>query len=392
MDTMDIARPGERTEVQDIILADHRKLSMVRKMGVLRDEYLDYMTFKRNRRTLYREHLGPFVGLKEEWQSQGASDAELDLSAFTYREPLTFDCGIFTGYFGPDQSEILSHSEHEIVYRNFMGIKHRLLRGSSTLGLPVEHPVSSWEDWQRIKPFYEFQPGRIPTDLKQRCEAMRDQGYVITASIPGSFDEVRVLLGEEEVLVAPYTNPALVTDILDTIGNSAYQTLELATREIVIDQLFVHEDMAGKSGPLWGPRQVERFMVPYYRKCWDIVQQRGGRIFNVDSDGDCNAILGSLICGGINMFHPCEPAANMDVVAIRAKYGAQLAFEGGINKYALLEGKEAIERELERVVPEMVHSGGCMLSLDHRIPNGVALENYRYYMRRLQEIIAREGG
>ena len=92
------------------------------------------------------------------------------------------------------------------------------------------------------------------------------------------------------------------------------------------------------------------------------------------------------------MFHPCEPAANMDVVAIRAEYGAQLAFEGGINKYALLEGKEAIERELERVVPAMVHSGGCMLSLDHRIPNGVALENYRYYMRRLQEIIAREGG
>jgi hypothetical protein len=392
MDTMDIARPGERTEVQDIILADHRKLSMVRKMGVLRDEYLDYMTFKRNRRTLYREHLGPFVGLKEEWRSQGASDAELELSAFTYREPLTFDCGIFTGYFGPDQSEILSHSEHEIVYRNFMGIQHRLLRGSSTLGLPVEHPVSSWEDWQRIKPFYEFQPGRIPADLKQRCEAMRAQGYVITASIPGGFDEIRVLLGDEEVLVAPYTNPELVKDILDTIGNTSYQTLELATRAIVIDQLFVHEDMAGKSGPLWGPRQVEKFMVPYYRKCWDIVQQRGGRIFNVDSDGDCNAILGSLIRGGINMFHPCEPAANMDVVAIRAKYGAQLAFEGGINKYTLLEGKEAIERELERVVPAMVQSGGCMLSLDHRIPNGVTIENYRYYIRRLQEIIVREGG
>lgn len=388
---MDIVRPGERKEVQEVILADHRKLSIVRKMGVRREEYLDYLTFKSNLRTLYREHLGPFVGLKEEWQAQGASEAELDLSAFIYREALTFDCGIFTGYFGPDQSEILSYSDEEIVYRNFMGIKHRLLRGSSTLGLPAEHPVSSWEDWQRIKPCYEFQPGRIPSELKQRCEAMRDQGYVITASIPGGFDEVRVLLGEE-VLVAPYTDPALIKDILDTIGDTAYRTLELATREITIDQLFVHEDMAGKSGPLWGPRQVDQFMVPYYRKCWDIVQQRGGRIFNVDSDGDCNALLGSLIRGGINMFHPCEPAANMDIVAIRARYGIQLALEGGINKYSLLEGKEAINRELERVVPAMVHSGGCVLSLDHRIPNGVAIENYRYYIGRLQEIIAREGG
>lgn len=392
MDTADIVRPSERKDVQDIILADHRKLSVTRRMDVRREEYLDYLTFRSNRRTLYREHLGPFVGLEEEWRAQGASEAELNLSAFEYREALTFDCGIFTGYFGPDQSEILSHSDEEIVYRNFMGIRHRLLRGSSTLGLPEEHPVASWEDWRHIKPLYEFQPGRIPADLKPRCEAMRDQGYVITASIPGGFDELRVLLGDEEVLVAPYTQPELVEDILDTIGNTAHQTLELATREIVIDQLFVHEDMAGKSGPLWGPRQVDRFMVPYYRKCWDIVQQRGGRIFNIDSDGDCNAILNSLMAGGINMFHPCEPASNMDVVAMRTRFGTRLAFEGGINKYALLEGKEAIDRELKRVVPAMVRSGGCMLSLDHRIPNGVTIESYRYYIRRLQEIIAREGG
>jgi uroporphyrinogen-III decarboxylase len=221
---------------------------------------------------------------------------------------------------------------------------------------------------------------------------MRDAGYVITATIPGGFDEVRVLMGAEGVLYAPYTHPELVQDILDTTGDTAARTLELVTRDITIDQLFVHEDMAGKGGPLWGPRQVQRFMVPYYRKCWDVVQSRGGRLFNIDSDGDCNAILDSLILGGINMFDPCEPAANMDVVAIRAKYGTRLALEGGIDKFALLEGEEAIDKELERVVPPMVHTGGCVLSLDHRIPNGVTLQGYRYYIRRLQAIIAREGG
>ncbi len=59
---------------------------------------------------------------------------------------------------------------------------------------------------------------------------------------------------------------------------------------------------------------------------------------------------------------------------------------------ARLEGKEASDRELKRIVPAMVHYGGCMLSLDHRIPNGVTIENYRHYIHRLQEIFAREGG
>lgn len=392
MDTTEIVRPGERKEVQDIILADHRRTGMVRRMGVRRDEYLDAMTFRSNQRTLYREHLGPFIGVKEDWEVQGATPEELNLSGFEYREALVYDCGVFTGYFGPDQSEILVNNEHELIYRNHMGIRHRMIRGSSTLGLPEEHPVSSWEDWQAFKRYYQFDPGRIPEGMAEKCREMRDAGHVIVATIPGGFDEVRVLLGASEVLYAPYTQPELVQDILETIGDTAARTLEIATRETVIDQLFVHEDMAGKGGPLWGPRQVDKFMVPYYRKCWDVVQSCGGRIFNIDSDGDCNAILESLMRGGINMFHPCEPAANMDIVAIRAKYGDRLALEGGIDKFALLKGEEAIDQELERVVPPMVRSGGCVLSLDHRIPNGVTLQNYRHYIRRLQEIIAREGG
>jgi hypothetical protein len=392
MDTMDIQRPNQKNDVMDILLADHRKLSMKRTMGVRREEYLDYMTFKSRKRALYGETLGPMVGLKDEWKAQGASDAELDLSAFEYREPLKYDCGIFTGYYGPDQSEIISLTDEEIYYKNYMGIRHRVVRASSTLGMPLEWPVKSRADWESVKQYYAFCPERIGKDLAQRCAEMRDKGYVIVATIPGGFDEIRVLLGDEEAIVAPYTDPEFLQEILETIGDTARKVLELATRETVIDELIVHEDMAGKHSPLWGPVQVHDFMVPYYRKCWSIVQERGGRIFNVDSDGDCNAIMDGLVEGGINMFHPCEPAAGMDVVALRRKFGTRLAFEGGIDKFALRGSFEDIDRELERVVPAMVRTGGAMLSIDHRIPNGVPLANYCYYIKKLQEIIHREGG
>ena len=390
MDTAEIKRPGQNDAALSVILADHFKLSMKRTMTIRREEYLDHMIFRTNDRTLYREHLGPFVGLKDEWRAQGATEAELDLSAFRYNEPLFHDCGIFTGYYGSDLSEVVSDNADEIVYRNYMGILHKTIKASSSLGHPLEFPVRGRDDWMRMKRFYEYREGRVPAGMKDRVEQAKSEGYVITASIPGGFDEIRVLLGDEGALMGPYDDPELITDILTTIGDCAVRTIREAGESGSFDQLFIHEDMAGKSGPLWGPAQVNEFMVPYYRRCIEAARNAGAVLFNVDSDGDCNAILSCFVDAGVNMFHPCEPAANMDMVALRKKFCKKLAFEGGIDKYALLRTKADIAAELESRVPYMVETGGCVLGLDHRIPNGVSLENYRYYLAKLEEIIARE--
>jgi hypothetical protein len=390
MDTAEIKRPQQNDAVLARILSGHRKLSMKRTMTVRAEEYLDHMTFRSNERSLYREHLGPFVGVKEEWAAEGASEDELDLSAFHYNEALFHDSGIFTGYYGPDLSEVLSEDEDEIVYRDFMGIRHRTIKASSTLGHPLEFPVVSPEDWERIKPFYQDCEGRIPESAAAAVRRAREEGFVITASIPGGYDELRVLLGDEGSLIGTYTEPGLLHDILDTIGSTASAVLEKALGTMRIDQLNIHEDMAGKSGPLWGPKQVDEFIVPYYRSCIEVAGKGGVRLFNVDSDGDCMAILPSFVEAGVNMFHPCEPTAGMDIVAIRQRFGTGLALEGGIDKHALRRSTADIDAELELRVPPMLRSGGCVLDLDHRIPNGVSIANYRHYLAKLKEIVERE--
>jgi hypothetical protein len=55
----------------------------------------------------------------------------------------------------------------------------------------------------------------------------------------------------------------------------------------------------------------------------------------------------------------------------------------------LRRSKEEIVAELEYKIPPMVASGGCMLALDHRIPNGTPLEAYRFYIRKAWEIMDR---
>jgi uroporphyrinogen-III decarboxylase len=146
--------------------------------------------------------------------------------------------------------------------------------------------------------------------------------------------------------------------------------------------------MAGKSGPLAGPKQVRAFILPYYRRIWEMLQERGACLFDQDSDGNMESVIPAFLDAGVNLMHPIEPAAGMDVVRLREQYGSRLATIGGLDKHVLRKSKAEIDAELEYKLPPLMRTGGCVLGLDHRIPNGTPLENYRYYLKRVWEILA----
>ena len=60
---------------------------------------------------------------------------------------------------------------------------------------------------------------------------------------------------------------------------------------------------------------------------------------------------------------------------------------GGIDKHVIRRSREEIVAELEYKIPPMVAAGACVLGLDHRIPNGTPLENYRFYIRKVWEML-----
>jgi len=369
---------------------EHADLAIRITPTVGREEYLDHMTFRRNERPLFTEIFGPILGLKEEWEAQGATPQELDFSAFRYRCAGRGHLPVLTGRLGDTPRELIEETEEFRVWRDDLGRLMKLSKNAATLPLPLTYPVKTMDDWLKIKPRYGFSEQRLAQDWRGAFQRLRAEDRVVCVSMPGGFDEPRQLLGEEQLCLAVYDEPELIHDILQTIGDTVFQTLERVSREVTIDVLSVHEDMAGKSGPLIGPEQVREFILPYYRRIWDLLQERGTRLFDQDSDGNMNAVIDVFLEAGVNCMHPMEPAAGMDIVKIREKYGTRLAFYGGIDKYVLRRSKEDIVAELEYKIPPMVRTGGCVLALDHRIPNGTPLEHYRFYVQKTWEIMDRE--
>ncbi len=372
-------------------LADiHAALAIVKTANVDREEYLDHMTFRANIRPLFTEPFGPIVGLKEEWAAQGATPEEINMSAFRYRHPAEGHIPINTGWLGAEEEEILEETDEAIIARDHYGRRVKLPKGFATLPLPLDYPVHTMEDWLKIKHHYEFSEERFAPGWEQIAREHLAAGRVVSVSIPGGFDEARELMGDAEVCMAYYTQPELIHDILNTIGDTAYRVLDRVSAAVTVDQLKVHEDMAGRAGPLIGPRQMRQFIVPYYRRIWDLLQSRGARLFWIDSDGDITPILPQLLEAGINVIFPVEPVGGMDIVKLRQQYGTRLAFIGGLDKHVLRRSQDEIVAELEYKIPPMVQSGGCMLGLDHRIPNGTTIAAYRFYHAKAWEILERE--
>ncbi len=352
-------------------------------MEILRQQYIDTMTFGPQPRPLLFELFGPLVGLEAEWRQQGATEDEINLTAFGFDyvrwEAVRCNTGLLGGY----EEAILEDNDEFQIRRDRLGRRCKLCKAAATIALPLEYPVTDMDSWLKLKPMYEFAPERLAADWK----ASHDPDALVVAFMPGGFDEPRQLMGEEGLCIALYEDPELVHDILDTIGAMVERTLDMVSQKVRIDQLSIHEDMAGKSGPLMGPAHINEFITPYYRRVWDMLESRGATIFAQDSDGDMNAVIPAFLDAGVNHMYPFEPAAGMDVVEARKTYGRALSVRGGIDKHVLRRGREAIRRELEYKLQPMMREGGIAFGLDHRIPNGTPIEDYRYYVRTAKEIL-----
>ncbi len=355
-----------------------------------RERYLAHCNFEFTGREMFCELFGPLVGLPEEWLKQGATQDEIDMIGFDFDYVLKTDLKVNCGYMSDVKPYVLEDTDEYTISVDEYGRKVKLCKGSATIPLPLEHPVKSFEDWLKVKKYYEFSEDRIDKEELLRQKQLRDKGYMTILFIPGGFDEPRQLMGEEELCVACYDEPELIEDILNTIKDTTIKVIERIAEIVPIDYVSVHEDMAGKSGPLFGPTQVKEFMNPYYNGVWKAAKQAGAVVFSQDSDGNMNMILDDLLDCGLNCVYPSEPAAGMDILQVRRKYGKQFILKGGLDKHALRHGKEAILKELEyKIAPELL-GGGTIFALDHRIPNGVHIDDYRYYVNTAREMLGIE--
>ncbi|MCX7795035.1 MAG: hypothetical protein N2380_00715 [bacterium] len=354
-----------------------------------RERFLNILEYKPVDRCIYGVGMGAWPETIERWKSEGYDPS---------REPLfDTDRWVWIGHWffpnPPFEKKIIAEDDRTILYINHEGILMRERKDNPMSSMPqfVKFPVETREDFRRFMK-ERMQPdlaSRIGKNYVEKLQSYRDRDYpliIISDRWGGFFGPIRNLTGVEKLCMLFYDDPAFVEEMMDAIADFIIAMMDQILNYTDIDMYGFWEDMGYKTGPLISPEFVKKYMFPRYRRVVDFLRSRGVKWISLDSDGNITSLIPIWLDAGINFLYPFEVQAGMDVVEIRKTFGKELRMMGGIDKRAIAEGPEAIDKELKRVA-SLVEEGGYIPAPDHSLPPDVSFGNYCYYMRRLKDLV-----
>ena len=299
----------------------------------------------------------------------------------------------------PLPERVLSEDEETVTFSDSFGRVRRALKTGTVGGTRMsmdtylEFPVRDRATWREYRRHYLGDPSeRYPADYgaaKARLAVSQKPVSLLEplGGTPGYYSLMRDWMGTEGLSYLFYDDPALIQECAEFITDYVMRLLERALRDVRFDFHYIHEDMAGKGGPLMGPELFRRFFLPEYKKLIGFLRSRGVPLILVDTDGDHRPLIPAFLEAGVDGFGPIERAAGMDPVDLRRQYGKSVVMIGGVDKRAVARGPAAIDRELDEAVRPIIEQGGFIPCIDHAIPPDVSLENFRYYLGKKRELL-----
>ena len=347
---------------------------------------------------IFQKEFGWYV--KDKWKAQGWINDETDLwELFQFDNSAVHylgKCGWCEAPLEPlfEKKVLETNNECEIV-QDTAGRKVLYFTGRRDGFMPsyLDHPVKDMKTLEenilwRMNP---NDPIRY-IDIEERMNKAKEfenRNFIICANVSGGYMYLRSLIGPENLLYKFYDDPLLVHRCMEIWFDVMDKVCETHQKYVSIDELFFGEDICYNHGPLISPDMIKEFLFPYYQQLIENIKKRQlnkNKKLNIqlDTDGYSVAVIDLYKTIGMNYMSPFEVASGCDVVEVRKKY-PDLLISGGFDKRILAAGKDAIDKEIKRIMPFMKKHGGYIPTCDHGVPEEVEFTDYMHYRKRMLE-------
>ncbi|OGO09997.1 MAG: hypothetical protein A2Y93_15780 [Chloroflexi bacterium RBG_13_68_17] len=177
-------------------------------------------------------------------------------------------------------------------------------------------------------------------------------------------------------LMAMRTDPGLVQRYMEVTTEGALVFIN-AQLDAGVDGILGGNDWCFKTGPMFSLADFRTFIVPHLRRIAEACHARGVPYIK-HLDGNTNALLESLVDEvGIDGYHAIEPAAGMDIVALKQQYGSRISLLGNLDCGELLTNgtPEQVAAQTKAILRDVSPGGGHVFGSSNSIHDAVRLEN-----------------
>jgi hypothetical protein len=339
------------------------------------------------------------------WEQEGLDPESLHWQWFPGERKLGMDPREFIPFNGrmipPFEYEEIEEDERTVTFRDEQGIVRRALkegavgRARMSMDTFVRFPVETMQDWQAIKARLDpTSPQRYEPNWQElRVEGWRRRQHPLiwgpNVSTRGFYWFARELMGTEGLSYAWYDQPALAHDIMETHADFLIETARPILAQTTIDYICLNEDLSMKTGPLLSPRTYREFIYPRLKRVIDFFKSHGTRYVCIDTDGNPEVLIPTMLDAGVDVLWPLERAAGQDPLRLRKTFGRSLRLWGGVDKRVLALGPEAIDAHLREFRP-LIEEGGFIPTVDHTVPPDVSWPNFQHYLASKQKLLRGE--
>jgi uroporphyrinogen decarboxylase len=175
-----------------------------------------------------------------------------------------------------------------------------------------------------------------------------------------------MLRGMENMMVSFLAEPEAAREILHGIMD--FQ-LGIAKHYLAVgvEVVFCGDDLGTQNGLLLSPSIVHEFLVPEYRRLFDLYR-RHGVIICFHSCGHVTPLLEVFMDLGVDCLNPVQATAN-DLGEMRRRTQGRMALQGGISSGLIVSGPiAAIRDEVARCLWLLGRDGGYFCGPDQGMP------------------------
>jgi len=346
---------------------------------------------------LYQREFGFYC--LEAWKRQGMpQDVPMD-ELFGYDPPAKHYLGQLgwceAGFVPAFETRVIEDRGDYEVVQDWAGRHVLYFKGRRDGFMPeyLDHPVKDMATWEehcrwRMDPATPQRYADLEKRMAQAADEAR-QGHIICQNLVGGYMYLRSLIGPEELLYAVHDQPELIHACMKTWLELADAVIARHQEYVTIDELFLAEDICYNHGPLISPEMMREFLFPYYQQLIANLRSRqidrSRRLYiQIDTDGFAVPVIDVYREIGMDYMSPFEVASGCDVIEVGRQW-PDLLIHGGVDKRVLAQGKNAIDRMVDRIFPAMQKRGGYIPTCDHGVPEEVPYEDYLHYRRRCLE-------
>ena len=174
-------------------------------------------------------------------------------------------------------------------------------------------------------------------------------------------------------------SPRVIADYIETYTQYEVRRIHAIADQSLSPVILIAEDFASKTGPIFSPRFLRTEHFPRVQRITEAWHDHGIKVI-YHSDGNWKRVIPDLIDTGVDGFYCLEPAAGMDIVALKRQY-PHVLWAGGVDGVDLMERgtPDQVAHAVRAMIrdTDVTHTGGAFIGTSSEINPPVKPENFR---------------